>query len=148
MALTRQRFDFLHNVAGREKLRTTKPDGSKYSMADAMVEYKYKLIAEPIYWYVPEVVTTNAERIARTGTVHENYLRSVRYGTASYIAKETYEQLKAVGYSDALIQGCSVGPDWGTGSLGITTMMVDKDDTDLGVYQCQGAHLIDSVHMA
>ena len=78
-----------------------------------------------------QIHCTTTERIARTGTVHENYLKSVRYGTASYIAKETYEQLKAVGYSDSLIHDCSVGPDWGTGSLGITTMMVDKDDTEL-----------------
>lgn len=44
---------------------------------------------------------------------------------------EASTEAKAVGYSDALIHDCSVGPDWGTGSLGITTMMVDKDDTDL-----------------
>ena len=56
--------------------------------------------------------------------------------------------MKLAGYNDDLIHDCSVGPDWGTGSLGITTMMVDKDDTNLGVYQCQGAHMIDSVYMA
>lgn len=137
-------FQLLPNVTGENKVGTLKSDGTgKYTLADAMVEYKYKLIVEPIYWYVPEIVTSNANRIARTGTIHENYIDSVIYGTSSYIAKHAYAEMKASGYPDELIHDCSVGPDWGTGGLGITTMMVDTDDNDLGVYQCEGNHIID-----
>ena len=141
-------FELLPSAPGKEKINTTKADGTKYGLADAMIEYKYSLIVEPIYWYVPEILTTNPERIAQKGTLHENYINAVTYGTASYISKFAYEELKENRYPDSVIHDCSVGPDWGTGSLGITTMMVDKDDTDLGVYQCQGAHMIDSVYMA
>jgi len=136
-------FELLPSAPGKEKINTTKADGTKYGLADAMIEYKYSLIVEPIYWYVPEILTTNPERIAQKGTLHENYINAVTYGTASYISKFAYEELKENRYPDSVIHDCSVGPDWGTGSLGITTMMVDKDDTDLGVYQCQGAHTID-----
>lgn len=136
-------FTLLPSAPGKEKINTKKADGTKYGIVDAMIEYKYSLIVEPIYWYVPEILTTNSERIAQKGTVHENYINAVTYGTASYISKFAYEELKENRYPDSLIHDCSVGPDWGTGSLGITTMMVDKDDTDLGVYQCQGAHTID-----
>lgn len=137
-------FQLLPNVPGENKVGTLKADGTgKYTLADAMVEYKYKLIVEPIYWYVPEIVTSNANRIAKTGTIHENYIDSVIYGTSSYIAKYAYAEMKASGYPDDLIHDCSVGPDWGTGGLGITTMMVDTDDNDLGVYQCEGNHIID-----
>lgn len=144
----RKLFEILDGVQGKEKLGTTKEDGTKYDLSDLLSEYKYRMIVEPIYWYVPEIVTTNPERIAQKGTLHENYINGVMYGTASYIAKQAYEELKENRYPESLIHDCSVGPDWGTGSLGITTMMVDKDDTDLGVYQCQGAHMIDSVYMA
>jgi|GEM_PF-1851803 hypothetical protein len=141
-------FKLLPNAPSANKIGTKKPDGSTYWIYDAMIENNYSLIVEPVYWYVPEIVTTNANRINQTGTIHENYIDAVTYGTASYIARYAYAEMKLAGYNDDLIHDCSVGPDWGTGSLGITTMMVDKDDTDLGVYQCQEAHMIDSVYMA
>ena len=136
-------FQLLPNAPGANKIGTKKADGSKYWIYDAMIENNYSLIVEPVYWYVPEIVTTNANRINQTGTIHENYIDAVTYGTASYIARYAYAEMKLAGYNDDLIHDCSVGPDWGTGSLGITTMMVDKDDTNLGVYLCQGAHTID-----
>lgn len=136
-------FKLLPNAPSANKIGTKKADGSVYWIYDAMIENNYSLIVEPVYWYVPEIVTTNANRINQTGTIHENYIDAVTYGTASYIARYAYAEMKLAGYNDDLIHDCSVGPDWGTGSLGITTMMVDKDDTNLGVYLCQGAHTID-----
>ena len=124
-------FQLLPNAPSANKIGTKKPDGSTYWIYDAMIENNYSLIVEPVYWYVPEIVTTNANRINQKGTIHENYIDAVTYGTASYIARYAYPEMKLAGYNDDLIHDCSVGPDWGTGSLGITTMMVDKDDTDL-----------------
>lgn len=137
------------DASDRQKLTQDNPEtGTKYTELDIIREKKYKLLIEPVFWYVPELKTadpTVAARYTLNGqpTFHLDYIDGVCYGTASYLLKYAYESFSEKvtdmmsaynrKYRDHDLDLCTLGPDWGTAGLGITTLMLKQEDEDLGL---------------
>lgn len=115
------------------ELSVTKP-------SDIIIEKGYKVIIEPLYWFVPEILTVDPVLLARNGG-SSNYgnVTGVCYGTVSYLAKYTHDLMqKDLPITDDMMHRCWVGPNWGTGELGVTTLMLAYDDADLKIYEPSG----------
>ena len=117
------------------ELSITKP-------SDIITEKGYKVIVEPLYWFVPEILTIHPDLLARNnGSLNYGNVTGVCYGTVSYIAKYTYElaiapyNKQGLNLSDDIMHLCWVGPNWGTGDLGVTTLMLAYNDNDLKIYE-------------
>lgn len=117
------------------ELRVTKPSG-------IIIEKGYKVIVEPLYWYVPEILTVHPDLLARNnGSLNYGNVTGVCYGTVSYLAKYTYElavstfDKQGLNLSDDMMHLCWVGPNWGSGDLGVTTLMLAYNDDDLKIYE-------------
>lgn len=117
------------------ELSATKP-------SDIITEKGYKVIVEPLYWYVPEILTVHPDLLARNnGSLNYGNVTGVCYGTVSYLAKYTYElavspfDKQGLNLSDDMMHLCWVGPNWGSGDLGVTTLMLAYNDDDLKIYE-------------
>lgn len=112
------------------ELRVTKPSG-------IIIEKGYKVIVEPLYWFVPEILTIHPDLLARNnGSLNYGNVTGVCYGTVSYIAKYTYDLMQRDAHiSDDMMHLCWVGPNWGSGDLGVTTLMLAHNDDDLKIYE-------------
>lgn len=112
------------------ELSITKP-------SDIITEKGYKVIVEPLYWYVPEILTVHPDLLARNnGSLNYGNVTGVCYGTVSYIAKYTYDLMQRDAHiSDDMMHLCWVGPNWGSGDLGVTTLMLAYNDDDLKIYE-------------
>ena len=115
------------------ELRVTKPSG-------IIIEKGYKVIVEPLYWFVPEILTIHPDLLARNnGSLNYGNVTGVCYGTVSYLAKYTHDLMqKDLPITDDMMHRCWVGPNWGTGELGVTTLMLAYDDADLKIYEPSG----------
>lgn len=114
----------------------------KIDPSDIITEKGYKVIVEPLYWYVPEILTVHPDLLARNnGSLNYGNVTGVCYGTVSYLAKYTYElavstfDKQGLNLSDDMMHLCWVGPNWGSGDLGVTTLMLAYNDDDLKIYE-------------
>lgn len=142
------RFDYLFrftNPAEQARVGKEEPDKitgelSVTKPSDIIIEKGYKVIIEPLYWFVPEILTVDPVLLARNGG-SSNYgnVTGVCYGTVSYLAKYTHDLMqKDLPITDDMMHRCWVGPNWGTGELGVTTLMLAYDDADLKIYEPSG----------
>lgn len=142
------RFDYLFrftNPAEQARVGKEEPDKitgelSVTKPSDIITEKGYKVIIEPLYWFVPEILTVDPVLLARNGG-SSNYgnVTGVCYGTVSYLAKYTHDLMqKDLPITDDMMHRCWVGPNWGTGELGVTTLMLAYDDADLKIYEPSG----------
>lgn len=142
------RFDYLFrftNPAEQARVGKEEPDKitgelSVTKPSDIITEKGYKVIVEPLYWFVPEILTVDPVLLARNGG-SSNYgnVTGVCYGTVSYLAKYTHDLMqKDLPITDDMMHRCWVGPNWGTGELGVTTLMLAYDDADLKIYEPSG----------
>ena len=114
----------------------------KIDPSDIIIEKGYKVIVEPLYWYVPEILTVHPDLLARNnGSLNYGNVTGVCYGTVSYLAKYTYElavspfDKQGLNLNDDMMHLCWVGPNWGSGDLGVTTLMLAYNDDDLKIYE-------------
>lgn len=128
-------FKFVDNSL-QSLVGTKNSEGKTIAQSDIIAEKGYKLIIEPLYWYVPEVLTEDIDLINRRSSngPHIRHMRFVCYGTVSYLAKYTEEALKNTqNFTDEDNSKMWVGPDWGGAGLGVTTLMIAKNDEKLGI---------------
>lgn len=122
-------------------------------------EKKYKLVCEPLFYYVPEVIDFNRNEIGLVvdddGKASHN-IANVVYGTASSVLSvvkimivgdikrnpEEYGVKVAEGASvtneqiDQVLKGLALSPTWGTANLGITAYMLNEEEVfDTGTIQ-------------
>lgn len=142
------RFDYLFRFTNpAEQARIGKEEPNKVTgelrickPSTIITEKGYKVIVEPLYWFVPEILTVDPVLLARNGG-SSNYgnVTGVCYGTVSYLAKYTHDLMqKDLPITDDMMHRCWVGPNWGTGELGVTTLMLAYDDADLKIYEPSG----------
>ena len=144
------RFDYLFRFTNpAEQARIGKEEPNKVTgelrickPSTIITEKGYKVIVEPLYWFVPEILTIHPDLLARNnGSLNYGNVTGVCYGTVSYIAKYTYElaiapyNKQGLNLSDDIMHLCWVGPNWGTGDLGVTTLMLAYNDNDLKIYE-------------
>ena len=114
------------------------------------VEKKYKLVCEPLFYYVPEVIDFNRNEtglVDTDGKVSHN-IAYVFYGTASSIlgsvkslmVRDMKDSPEEYGIDvesgktptneqiDQALKGLALSPTWGTANLGITTYMLDREE--------------------
>lgn len=103
--------------------------------ADIITENKFKVIIEPLYYSVPEILSTSPTMMARGyGGYHIGYIKGVCYGTVSYLQKYAYNVAQRdLGMTDEEAPYTWVGADWGTANLGVTTLMLSFNDDELGI---------------
>ena len=99
------RFDYLFrftNPAEQARVGKEEPDKitgelSVTKPSDIITEKGYKVIVEPLYWFVPEILTVDPVLLARNGG-SSNYgnVTGVCYGTVSYLAKYTHDFMQNV----------------------------------------------------
>lgn len=121
------------------KIGTTTASGEEYNVNDALGEYGYKLIIEPLYWFVPEFNSSQFNITGKGLKLHCMNLDGVYYGTVSYLSKLAYESiyfyvLETGNYTKNCFEFMALGPEWGTASLGVTTMQADHDDEGLKIH--------------
>ena len=121
--------------------------GKTIRTADIIASKGYKFTVEPLYWYVPEILSNNPTIIANSARkdVHVGQVNAVCYGTVSYIAKFVEDALRGLEYQDSHLKTVWTGPDWGSSGLGITTLMVARDDTDMGIKEPGAAGLVPTI---
>ena len=108
--------------------------GETIFVSDIFQEKQYRLAVEPLYFGIPEVVTTDISLIQKYRTSKIGQATGVMYGTVSYVSKYMYEQMKKCGIPDEEIAECTLFPDWGFGDMGPTTAMLDHDEPDMKLY--------------
>lgn len=135
------------NPAEQARVGKEEPDKITGELSDTkpsniITEKGYKVIVEPLYWYVPEILTVHPDLLARNnGSLNYGNVTGVCYGTVSYLAKYTYElavspfDKQGLNLSDDMMHLCWVGPNWGSGDLGVTTLMLAHNDDDLKIYE-------------
>lgn len=124
--------------------KEVKPDtGEEYIVkpVDIVAEKGYSMIMEPIFWYVPELITLSPELLAKNNqNPHYANITGVCYGTVSYLDKYAYDVGKRdLGLTEEQSKLSYTGPDWGGSDLGVSTMMAAYTDTNLGVYEPSAA---------
>ena len=127
-------FTFVNSSEAKSKIGTVKSNGKHYSIIDAIQEYGYKVIIEPVYWYVPEVlVVKNASAyVNQLSTNRIGNLEGVCYGTVSYILKYTSKTFEDAFPSNDQ-ENFICGPNWGSANIGLTSLMIDHNDEDLKI---------------
>lgn len=135
------------NPAEQARVGKEEPDKITGELSDTkpsniITEKGYKVIVEPLYWYVSEILTVHPDLLARNnGSLNYGNVTGVCYGTVSYLAKYTYElavspfDKQGLNLSDDMMHLCWVGPNWGSGDLGVTTLMLAYNDDDLKIYE-------------
>lgn len=142
-------FRFI-DPALQSKIGTISPKGTPITQADTIAENGYKVIIEPLYWFVPEFLTTDSTLISMSNHKNSfNSFKGVCYGTASYISKYSEEALNKLSIiNDDRMKKIWVGPNWATANLGITTMMIATNDSDLGIREPSQAGLSPKASLA
>lgn len=130
------------NPAEQARVGKEEPDKitgelTKIDPSDIITEKGYKVIVEPLYWFVPEILTVHPDLLARNnGSLNYGNVTGVCYGTVSYLAKYTYDLMqKDLNITDDMMHQCWVGPNWATSDLGATTLMLAYTDDELGIYE-------------
>lgn len=122
----------IHKITGKEFI--VKP-------SDIITENSYKVVVEPLYWYVPEILSIHPDLLAMTnGSINYASVNGVCYGTVSYLARYAYEIATGDGKDELGIEDDKMhlswtGPNWGTSDLGATTLMLAYTDEELGIYE-------------
>jgi hypothetical protein len=132
--------DYLFKFADNTLQATvgTGAEGNKVSQASIIVEKGYKVVVEPLYWYVPEVITSDANLIATRSSNGSSmrHMRFVCYGTVSYLAKYTENILHTKqNFTEDELSKMWAGPNWGGAGLGVTSLMVSKNDNELKIVE-------------
>jgi hypothetical protein len=135
-------FRFI-DPALQRKIGTKDVNGKNITQSELIALNGYKVIIEPLYWFVPEFLTTDSTLISMSKHKNSfNSFKGVCYGTASYISKYAEEALKDIKIIDDIkMKKIWVGPNWATANLGITTMMIATTDADLGIKEPSQAGL-------
>lgn len=119
--------------------------GNVLGVASIIASKGYKFTVEPLYWYVPEILSNDPVLIQKSDRkdMHIGQVNAVCYGTVSYIAKFVEDALRgpSLKYTDSQLKTVWTGPDWGSSGLGITTLMVARDDTAMGIKEPSAAGL-------
>lgn len=136
--------DFLFKFANSSEqslVGTKGADGVAITQSSIMQQKGYRLIMEPLYWYVPELLTTDPVLVSLSKRgVHFAHVNYVVYGTVSYISKFVEQELSSI-WSDSQIDQMWCGPDWGGAKLGVTALMVSKGYTDIKLLEPSSAGL-------
>lgn len=142
-------FRFIDSAL-QNRIGTISVKGSSVAQSDIIAENGYKVIIEPLYWFVPEFITTDSTLISFSKHGNSfNSFKGVCYGTASYISKYAEEALKDIKIiDDNKMKKIWVGPNWATANLGITTMMIAATDADLGIKEPSQAGLSQKASLA
>lgn len=140
-------YDYLFkfNDSSLQSLVGTKDTSGTTISQSAIISKKgYKVIIEPIYWYVPEVLTSDVNLIGANSKhgASIRHMKYVCYGTVSYIAKYTEDILEnQQNFSRADLDKIWVGANWGGAGLGVTSLMIARDDNDLMIREPSQANL-------
>lgn len=121
---------------GTEEIDKQTGEKFKVGQSDIITEKGYKVVIEPLYWFVPEYLTLDPDLLAKTGgSINFGNVTGVCYGTVSYILKYAWSLKDNLNITDEQTHKCWVGPNWGTGGLGVTTLMLARNDNDLKIYE-------------
>jgi hypothetical protein len=136
---------FKFNDSSLQSLIGTKDTSGTTISQSAIISQKgYKVIIEPIYWYVPEVLTSDASLLG-TNPKHGasvRHMRYVCYGTVSYIAKYTEDIIgNQQNFPQADLDKMWCGANWGGAGLGVTSLMIARDDNELKIKEPSQAGL-------
>lgn len=125
---------------GKEEIDKVTGEKKITSAADIIAENGYKVIFEPLYWYVPELLSIHPDMLSVTkeGGAHYGWIPGVCYGTVSYMARYVYDTFNDI-LTDEHYKLSWTGSDWGGGKLGVTTLMIAYTDTDLKINEPSSA---------
>lgn len=115
-------------------LATPKEEGLARKNSDIVEARGYKLIIEPLYWYVIEILSSNPALTSKaTNGVHIGSVTFVSYGTVSYLSKWVEQEIAKNPLIYNYINDIWAGPDWGGANVGVTTLMISKNDDKLRI---------------
>ena len=126
---------------GKEEIDEQTGEMRSIKPSNIITENSYKVVVEPLYWYVPEILSIHPDLLARTnGSINYASVNGVCYGTVSYLARYAYEIATGDGKDELGIEDDKMhlswtGPNWGTSDLGATTLMLAYTDEELGIYE-------------
>lgn len=125
---------------GKEEINKETGEKKITSVAGIISENGYKVIFEPLYWYVPELLSIHPDMLSVTqeGGAHYGWIPGVCYGTVSYMARYVYDTFNDI-LTDEHYKLSWTGSDWGGGELGVTTLMIAFTDTDLKINEPSSA---------
>ena len=124
----------LQSRVGKEEVNKTTGEKKEVTVSTIIAENNYKVIIEPVYWHVMELYNADPAFVHDTnnGDPVFAYSLGVWYGTASYLNKYILEisNLPEKWYS------CSyAGIPWGECDLGVTSLMLERNDEDLKIVE-------------